>query len=139
MCFRYEWHIQVSASQALDSFRFYTKTRRTEDYEDEIFSILRSAHARTSVILAAKSDSRRHSTTGFSKNVVATEASYQMLDVLLFCVRERAFKPHSIKITVLNFLVKKVRQFSFPGCLFFVNTRKTKLNLVLVLESYGLN
>ena len=72
-------------------------------------------------------------------NVVATEASYQMLDVLLFCVRERAFKRHSIKITVLNFLVKKVRQLSFPGCRFFVNTRKTKLNLVLVLESYGLN
>ena len=49
-----------------------------DDYEDEIFSILSSAQAWTSVILAGKRDSRRHSTTGFSENVVVAGTSYQM-------------------------------------------------------------
>ena len=35
-------------------------------------------------------------------------ASYQMLEVLAFCNRERA-QPPSITITVLTFLVKKVQ------------------------------
>ena len=39
-----------------------------DDYEYEIFSTLRIAHAWTSVILAGKRDSRRHSTTGLSEN-----------------------------------------------------------------------
>ena len=46
--------------------------------EDEIFSILSIAHVWTSVILAGKRDSRRHSTTSFSKEVVVVRASYQM-------------------------------------------------------------
>ena len=47
-------------------------------YEYEISSILSIAHALTSFILAGKRDSRRHSTTSFSKNVVLAERSYQM-------------------------------------------------------------
>ena len=43
----------------------------------EIFSTPSSAHARTSVILAGKRDSRRHSTTSFSESVVVAETSYQ--------------------------------------------------------------
>ena len=39
---------------------------REDDYEYEIFSILRSAHAWAIFILAGKRGSRRHSTTGFS-------------------------------------------------------------------------
>ena len=46
------------------SFRF----EDDNDYEYDIFSVLSSARAGASVILAGKSDSRRHSTTGFSKS-----------------------------------------------------------------------
>ena len=59
-------------------------------YEYEIFSILSIAHAWTSVILGGKRDSRRHSTTSFNENVVVAGTSYQMLEVLTFCNRERA-------------------------------------------------
>ena len=36
-----------------------------------------------------KRDSCRNSTTGFSENVVVEGTSYQMLEVLSFCFRER--------------------------------------------------
>ena len=55
----------------------------------EISSILTSARAWTSVILAGKRGSRRHSTTSFSENVEVAETRYQMLVVLSFCDRER--------------------------------------------------
>ena len=41
-------------------------------------------------ILAGKLSIRRHSTTSFTENVVMAEMSYQMLEVLSFCDRERA-------------------------------------------------
>ena len=63
-----------------ENFKLYDEY----NYENEIFSLLRSAHAWTSVILAGKDDSRRHPTTDFSENVVVAEASYQMLEVLSF-------------------------------------------------------
>ena len=69
---------------SLESFRF------EDDFEYEIFSILSIARAGTSVILAGKLDSRRHSTTGYSENVAVAGTSYQMLEVLSFCYRERA-------------------------------------------------
>ena len=43
-----------------------------------------------SVILAGKRDSRRHSTTGWGKNVEVEETSYQMLEVLSFFDRKSA-------------------------------------------------
>ena len=70
----------------LESFRFLDE----DDDENKIFSILRSARARTNVILAGKYDSRRQSTTSFSKNVVVAKTSYQMLEILPFSDRERA-------------------------------------------------
>ena len=70
----------------MESFRFYDEN----DYEYEIFSIVISAHAYRSVTLAGKRGSRRHSTTSFSEGVVAAGTSYQMLEVLAFCNRERA-------------------------------------------------
>ena len=54
-------------------------------YEYEIFSILSIACAWTGVILAGKHDCRRHSTMSFSQNVVVTETSYKVLEVLSFC------------------------------------------------------
>ena len=43
-----------------------------------------------SITLARKRNRRRQSTESFSENVVVTEASYQILEVLLFYGRERA-------------------------------------------------
>ena len=69
-----------------ESFRFLDE----DDDENKIFSILRSARARTNGILARKCDSSRQSTTSFSKNVVVAKTSYQMLEILPFSDRERA-------------------------------------------------
>ena len=44
-------------------------------------SILSSALALANVILAGKRDSRRYSTTRFSKNVIVAGPSYQILEV----------------------------------------------------------
>ena len=55
--------------------------------------------------LAGKRGSRRYSSTGFSKNVAGAEATYQLLEVVSFCDRERA-EPSLIKITGVIFLVK---------------------------------
>ena len=40
--------------------------------------------------MARTRGSSRHSATGFSENAVVAETGYQMLEVLLFCERERA-------------------------------------------------
>ena len=49
-----------------------------------------SARAWTSVILAGKRGSRRHSTTSLSENVEVAETSSRGIEVLSFCDRERA-------------------------------------------------
>ena len=50
-----------------------------------------SARALTSVFLAGKRDSRRHSTTSFAENDVVTKTSYQMLEAkFIIFGRERA-------------------------------------------------
>ena len=67
----------------IETFRFY------DDSEYGICSILSSARAWTSVILAGKRGRRRHSTTSFSENVEVSETSNQMLEVLPFCDRKR--------------------------------------------------
>ena len=69
----------------METFRFWD-----EDHNEYvIFSVLSGTRAWTSVILAGKRGSRRHSTTSFSENVEVAETSYQMLEVLSFCDRER--------------------------------------------------
>ena len=73
-------------SSILESFRFEDEG----DYEYEIISILSIVRARVSFILEGKRDSRRHSTTGFSKNVLVVGTSYHMLEMLSLCDRERA-------------------------------------------------
>ena len=64
----------VIGQEVLENFRFWDEG----NYKYEIFSILSIAHAWTSVILAGKRDSRRHSSQGFSENVVLTGTSFQM-------------------------------------------------------------
>ena len=59
----------------LETFRFQDEY----DSEYEIFLEINSARAWTSVILAGKQGSRRHSTMSFSENVEVAETSYQML------------------------------------------------------------
>ena len=46
--------------------------------------MLSSARALTSVILAGKRDSRRHSPTSFDENLVVTKTSYQMLEAKFY-------------------------------------------------------
>ena len=70
----------------LESFRF----EEDNNYEYKIFSILSIAGAWTSVILAGNRDGHDHSATKSSVNVIVAETSYQMLEVLSFCDRERA-------------------------------------------------
>ena len=61
----------------IESFRSWDK----DDYEYEMFSVLSSARAWTSVILAGKRDSHRHSTMSISENVLVAGTSYQILEV----------------------------------------------------------
>ena len=49
--------------------------------------MLSSAREWTSVILAGKQDSRRHSTTSFAENDVVTKTSYQMLEAKFYYFR----------------------------------------------------
>ena len=75
-CFEQLMLILFSAQppMIIKTFRFYDDV-----YKDEIFSILSIARMNISVILAVKLDRRRHSTAGFSENVIVAETSYQML------------------------------------------------------------
>ena len=57
----------------LESFRFEDEG----DYEYENISILSIARA-SQLHFGGKRDSRRHSTTGFSKNVLVVGTNYQM-------------------------------------------------------------
>ena len=43
----------------------------------------------------------------FGENVIGTETSHGIFEVLLFCDRARAYKPPSIKIIVVTVLVKE--------------------------------
>ena len=54
--------------------------------------MLSIAHARNSVILAGKRGSRRHSTTGFSENVVVAGTSYQLKDEFYHFATGRGLK-----------------------------------------------
>ena len=65
----------------IETFRFWYKY----DYEYEIFSILSIACALTGIILVGKHDCGHHSIMSFNKNVVVTETSYKVLEVLSFC------------------------------------------------------
>ena len=77
----------VRMMYTLETFRYWDEY----DNECEIFPILSIARAWTSVILAGKRGSRRHSTASFSENVEVAKTSYQneMLEVLSFCDRNR--------------------------------------------------
>ena len=61
---------------------------KRERVRERDFPIRSCARAWTSVILARKSGSRRHSITGFSENVAVAEICYQRLEVLSFCDRQ---------------------------------------------------
>ena len=56
----------------IDSFRLSDE----DDKENEFFSILNNAHARTNAILARRCDSYHHSTTSFNENVVVAKKSF---------------------------------------------------------------
>ena len=119
------WYSNIHCS--IESFRFWDE----DDYEYQIFSVLSSAFAWASVILAGKRDSLRHSTTSFSENVVVAGICHQILEVWSFCDREGA-KRSPVKITALIFQVQNSTM-KLSGWTFFDKTRKNfKLYLVLV-------
>ena len=106
----------------------YQRPSGTTHYENKICSILSSAHTWASFILAGKCDSQRHSTTGFSENVVVAKIS-----------NVRSFNHFPIKLGLTSFnnnnrasLVKKV-WWSFPGCLIFFLERPRPLKISIVL------
>ena len=68
----------VMTELSVPSARILENLRDQDEYDYEIFPILIVTHAWASVILAGKRDSRRHSTTTFSENVVVAWKSYQM-------------------------------------------------------------
>ena len=91
------------------------------------WSILSSARARTNIILAGKSDSRRHSTTSFSENVLVAKTSlYQMLGILPFSHREKALPP-SKEMSVLTFVMKKSTMKLSGVSIFREQARKLKI------------
>ena len=49
-----------------------------------------------------------------SQNVVVVETSYELLEILSFCYRERAWIS----------LIKKISVITFPGCICFESARK---------------
>ena len=78
----------VSCSNQLETFRFWEE----DDYEVEIFSILSSARAWTSVIFAGNVIAVviLLRTGAAAENIVVAETSYQMLEVLSFGAPEKA-------------------------------------------------
>ena len=96
---------KTTATTGKDGVTFFRKDRNHIDIRElwilrrerlrvdecEIFSIVGSAHAWTSVILAGKRGSRRHFTTSLSENVVVAKTRYQIikLEVLAFCKQKR--------------------------------------------------
>ena len=92
----------------------------------------------TSVILAGKHDSRRHSTTSVNENVVEAETSfvsYQMLGDFI-SLRSGEGLTSFNKKDCANFSGEKNRYEAFRGGWLFENTLSLVLNLVL--ESKGL-
>ena len=77
--------------------------------------------------MAGKRDSRRHSTTSFSKNVVVAKTSYEMLDYQDYFAIETWFNLFQ-KDNSVNFSREKKYDEAF-GMSFFKNTRKKKLQV----------
>ena len=103
----------------IESFGFWDD----DDFEYEIFSVLSIAHAWTSVILAGKRGSRRHSVTSFSENAGVAETSYQKQEVLSFCYREVLRTSFSINKHTNLFSEKKKNE-AFRGVFFLEHAQK---------------
>ena len=96
-----------------------------DDYEYKIFSILSIGQAWTSVILAGKRDSRRHSTTSFSEEVVVAGTSYQMLESFSILVSGEGLTSCSINNPANFFGEKSTVKLSWVS--FFVWEHEQKL------------
>ena len=89
---------------------------RRGHFENEIFSILSSAQAWTSVILEENRDSHRHSTTSFA---VVAETCYQMLEVgSIFAVGRVLITFVLKKVQFLDFNTTETEMFKFKGLSF---------------------
>ena len=116
----------IRYKRALDS---KTRTTLSGSY---IFSMLRGASVYTSVILAGKRDSRRHSTTRFSENVADKWRSFIIL-------RSGEDLTSFNKDNCSDVSSKKRWNEAFRECLFFLriceNTSNVILVVVLIFES----
>ena len=81
--------------------------------------------------MAAKRDSRRHSTSSFSEIVVLWDKSYRVFNIGFIILR---LGDSLTSFNQDNSAKSKRCTMSYPGCLLFENTREKnfKLNLVLV-------
>ena len=125
------WYSNIHCS--IESCRFWDE----DDYEHRVFLLLSSALVWASVSLAGKRNSRRHSNTSFSENVVVAGKSYQILEVWSFCDRERV-KPSPMKITALIFQVKNSTMKLSRLNIFRQNAKKLVLVVVFVIKSKAL-
>ena len=98
-----------------------------DDYEYKIFSILSIGQAWTSVILAGKRDSLRHSTTSFSEEVVVAGTSYQMLESFSILVSGEGLTSCSINNPANFFGEKSTVKLSWVS--FFVWEHEQKLEV----------
>ena len=104
------WAMHVNQKWGLfpliETFRFWD-----ENIDDHgILSILSIALAWTSIILAGRRDSRRHSTTSFNENVIVVGTSYQMLEIFIIILHSRGGLQY---------------QYSFPGVFLLRTCTKT--------------
>ena len=90
------------------------------------------------MILAGKHDSRRHSSAGFTENVVVVEASCQMLEVLSFFLSGKGLTSFN-KINRVNFSGENRKTALSRLSIFSEFQKKDFLSLVVVfvLESKG--
>ena len=98
-----------------------------------------SALVQTSVILAGKCDSCRHSTTSFCENVELKDTIYKVSWVVLFCGWEIA-QAHSIKImypSKQSFNIPPPHSWAYPGHLKPLPSRRGGNLIIRVFQGVG--
>ena len=115
------WYFTTTYN-AIASFRFWDEN----DYEYEIFSMLSIAHAWTSVILAGKRDSRCHSPTSFSENVIVAGTKLSNLRKFIILLSREGLTSFSIN-NPTSFFGEKKESEAFRGVFFWEHAQKVQV------------
>ena len=107
----------------IESWRFWVEN----GYDYEIFSILRIAHAWTSIILAGKRGSRCHCTTIFLRKCHSGGIRLSNVRSFIILLSGEGLTSFTINNRT-NFFGENKVKWSFPGCLFFRTRAKTWVN-----------